>query len=517
MANIFQNSQFSRPKYSKFDLSHEKKFSLKMGKLVPIMVSDVMPGDKFRVKTEIFARMAPMLAPIMHRVNVYTHHFFVPNRLLWTEWEDFITGGPTGQSVPVAPYIMVNDTTAPGFQKGSLADFLGVPPPPLTGITQPLKVSALPFRAYLQIYNDYYRDQNIQPEVTAGTGGGDIGTGGDFQNAVVLRSRAWEKDYFTSALPWSQRGGQVTMPFSAEVNYKNTSALVDTTTGLPYPNAVLTSDSAGNLEASPGFNARIENIEDISNGISTINDLRKAVRLQEWLEKSARGGARYIEQIMSHFGVKSSDARLQRAEYLGGGKSPMTISEVLSTYQSAASGEPDVNPQGNMSGHGYSVGSNHGFTKTFEEHGYVISIMSILPKTAYSQGLPRHLSRFDKLDYPWPTFGQLGEQEVRNKELYADYTAVTPNAELEFGYQSRYAECKFMPSTIHGDFRDTLEYWHMGRKFAAQPLLNESFIQADPTKRIFAVEDDTVDEIYCQVYHDVSAIRALPYFNNPTL
>lgn len=516
MANIFQNSQFNKPKYSKFDLSHEKKFSMKMGNLIPVMVSDVLPGDKFKVDTEIFMRMAPMLAPIMHRINVYTHFFFVPNRLLWAEWEDFITGGPTGQLTPIPPYFEVKDATAAALQKGSLADFLGVPPPPLTGIVNPLRISALPFRAYQTIYNEYYRDQNITAELGFGLGGGDIGAGGDFGVTTTMRQRAWEKDYFTSALPWSQRGGQVTMPFSAEVNYKPVSTMVSNSTGVTPIDGAL-STSSGALQNASLENLRIENIEDISNGTTTINDLRKAVRLQEWLEKSARGGARYIEQIMSHFGIKSSDARLQRPEYLGGGKSPVTISEVLSTYQSSEAGTPDVNPQGNMSGHGYAVGSSHGFNRRFEEHGYVIGIMSVLPKTAYSQGVPRHLTRFDKLEYPWPTFGQLGEQEVKNKELYADYTAAIANYETEFGYQSRYAECKYMPSTIHGDFRDTLEYWHMGRKFAALPLLNTSFIQADPTKRIFAVEDTDQDELYCQVYHNVSAIRALPYFNNPTL
>lgn len=515
MANIFSSSQFSKPKYSKFDLSHEKKFSLKMGKLYPVMISDVLPGDKFKVDTEIFMRMAPMLAPIMHRVNVYTHFFFVPNRLLWNDWEKFITGGPSGQDVPLAPYFLVTDTTAPFLQKGSLADFMGVPPPPPTGITAAVKISTLPFAAYQRVYNEYYRDQNIQTEYVLPKSGGDVGSGNDFQNFVKLQTRAWEKDYFTSALPWSQRGGEVTMPITAEISYADPARLIRTLGGDASDG--LLSSSTGNLVDDLNSTLRVENIDSIDNASTTINDLRKAVRLQEWLEKSARGGARYIEQIMSHFGVKSSDARLQRPEYLGGGKSPVTISEVLSTYQSANAGSPDVNPQGNMSGHGYAVGSNHGFNRKFEEHGYIIGIMSVLPKTAYSQGIPRHLTRFDKLEYPWPSFGQLGEQEVKNKELYMDYVGLPSAPEAEFGYQSRYAECKFMPSTIHGDFRDSLEYWHMGRKFASQPLLNSSFITADPTKRIFAVEDADQDELYCQIYHSISAIRPLPYFNNPTL
>lgn len=523
--SIFSKISARRPKRNKFDLSHERKFSFAMGNLTPILVQEVVPGDKFRVKSEIFIRMAPMLAPLMHRINVYTHYFFVPNRLIWNEWEDFITGGKDGTLEPVPPYIdTANMPSDSQFLKsGSLYDYMGLPVVPSgTTPTNNLIFSALPFRAYQLIYNEYYRDQNLSDEVYFSRASGNIVPIGEINSLLRMRKRAWEKDYFTSALPWAQRGGDVEIPFgaTAEVEYKPISEVRNLDGSLAQTNSDLrvidTHPSDGNLFIKPidqgGF-GRIENIEkiDIDGSPINVNDLRRSISLQRWLEKNARGGARYIEQILSHFGVKSSDARLQRPEYLGGGRQPVTISEVLQTYQDEA---VESNPLGTMGGHGVSVGNTNGFTKFFEEHGYIIGLISVLPRTTYQQGVPRHFSRFDKFDYYWPDFANIGEQEILNKEVYFRWTGTNENTET-FGYTPRYSEYKYSPSTVHGAFRDTLRYWHLGRYFSNPPALNEAFVMSDPRTDVFAVEDE--EHMYCQTFHKVDALRPMPYFGTPTL
>lgn len=512
--NIFSTVGNKRPKKNKFDLSHEKKMSMKIGSLIPMMVQEILPGDNFKVNTEIMMRLAPMISPVMHRMQVYTHYFFVPNRLVWSEWEDFITGGPDGTSLPTAPYFQVTEAARLNFLRGSLADYMGLPSvdnaPP---ITAPANISALPFRAYQLIYNEYFRDQNLETPVIIGKQGGAIGPGAELADLLTLRTRGWEKDYFTSALPWTQRGPEVTIPFSADVNYKDISD-IKKMDGTPAVDGDLTTFNSQLYGADSTSHLRVENIEDITNGTSTINDLRRSVRLQEWLEKNARGGARYIEQLLSHWGIAPNDERLQRPQFLAGGTQPVVISEVLSTYDNTAN---DL-PQGEMSGHGISVGRNNGFSKTFSEHGYVIGVMSVRPKTAYYQGIPKHLQRVDKLEYAWPEFAQLGEQEIKQKELFWNGGAAN---EGTFGYTPRYSEYKYGISTVHGEFRTSLDYWHMARKFSALPPLNADFIKMDPDdaelKRIFAVTDADTDDLYVQLHNSVSAIRSLPYYGTPTL
>lgn len=512
---LFKNIQISAPKLNKFDLSHERKMSMKMADLVPVLVQDVIPGEKWRVNSEVFARLAPIIFPMMHRCNVTTHYFFVPNRLLWNEWEDFITGGEDGMALPGFPKIRLDGLTYNWTMPGSLFDYLGVPEltaPP----TNPQLISALPFRAYQMIYNEYYRDQNVTEKIPFSLGGGDV-TDSDFAALVSMRKRAWEKDYFTSALPFAQRGPEVKMPIEGEatVGYKPITDIrkADGT----YLAGTLQSSAAGELEiGAPGLGpvGRIENIENVQmdNATTTINDLRIAVKLQEWFEKAARGGSRYIEQMLVFFGVRSSDARLQRPEYLGGGQQPLVISEVLSTFQA-----PDDTglPQGNMSGRGIVVGKTNGFSRTFEEHGIIIGLISVLPKPAYQQGLPRFFKKFDKFAFYWKEFANIGEQEVKNEELY--WTGDTAQNEGTFGYQSRYAEYKYCPSTVHGEFKTSMAYAHMGRIFTSPPALNTAFIQADPTDRIYSVTDASSAQLYCQIYNRVSALRPMPYFGTPTL
>jgi len=518
---LFNQVAVKRPKYSKFDLSHERKLSTNWSKLTPILLQEILPGDKFRVSTEMLIRLAPMKFPVMHRINAYIHYWFVPNRLVWDEWEKFITGGDDGLANPVFPTLDATNLFEedPNLVKeGSLWDHFGLP---LLSTNKNVMVNALPFRALCLIWNEFYRDQNLQDKIACSKTSGVQNSTEDVQIAQ-MKFRAWEHDYFTSCLPEAQKGGEVLLPFEADVNYRPNSTIIPSAGGAAgLIGATFTGE--GNLRVGMTYNentdlpeggnlGRIENIENISNGTTTINDLRKAVRLQEWLEKNMRAGSRYAEAIWNFFAIKSSDARLQRPEYLGGGKQPIVISEVLQTYEG-------TDPLGKMGGHGISVGNKSHFSRTFEEHGIVIGLLSVLPATAYMQGMPKLFDKNDRFDFAFPEFAQLGEQAVLNKEVYFDETDI-PNTwnEATFGYIPRYSELKFMNSSVHGQFRTTLANWHMARKFLNRPALNEQFISsADATQDIFNVTDPDEDKLFIQMYHNISAVRALPFFGTPTL
>lgn len=530
------NDQFNKvrmkaPTKNKFDLSHERKQTLNMGKLVPMYLQEVLPGDRFRNSSEIFMRVAPMLAPIFHRVDVWCHFFFVPNRIVWDEFEDFITGGKDGTLAPVAPYINCANAnqiltpidltnTVGALEVGSLADYFGLPrveTTPLTPGDDTFNFSALPFRAALKCYNEYYRDQNLEDEIPMSTASGEITDVNEITRLMTLRDRAWEKDYFTSALPWAQRGPEVLIPMEgdATLSYKDVSDWI-TDSDSSSSNMEVNSGVIGTINPmqtdGPG---RIENLEDVTfqNATVTINDLRRSNALQVWLEKNARGGARYTEQLRSHFNVISSDARLQRPEYLGGGKQRIQVSEVLSTYET----EPDEAPLGTMAGHGIAVGSTNRFSRFFEEHGYIIGFMSVLPRTGYQDQVDRHWTRFDKLDYAWPEFAHIGEQEIKRREVYFQTLFSPGTGDETFGYTPRYAEYKFGKSSTHGEFKSSLSYWTMNRILTDAPLLNSDFVKSNPTYRIFPVTDPTVHHLYATIYNKTSAIRPLPYFGVPAL
>lgn len=508
--NIFNSIQVQRPNSNVFDLSHDVKLSLQMGKLVPINILECVPGDVIDMGTDAMLRMAPMIAPVMHKVDVYTHSFFVPNRLVWANWEKFITGGEDGTD-PGPAFPVFAEAAGNVVLPGSLSDYLGLP------IGSAAERSAIPYAAYNLIYNQYYRDQNLEPtESPWQLGDGTNPTAGYGE----LKTRAWQHDYFTAALPFAQKGAAVDIPISSgdlpiKVNTFGTAYTADTDVlidGVYQPSASASTVGAGaedrgNSDIPGGY--LYADGAGATGASGTINDLRRAFRLQEWLEKNARAGSRYIESILSHFGVRSSDARLQRPEYIGGSKQPMIISEVLQTSESVDT------PQGNMAGHGVSVGSGREFRYRCEEHGYVMTIMSIMPRTAYQQGVPRHWTKFDKLDYFWPTFAHLGEQEVKNKEIYFDQADGDVNEET-FGYVPRYSEYRYLDSRVAGDFRTTLSYWHMGRIFTSRPSLNNTFIKCDPTQRIFAVEDSDVDKIYAHVFHRIKARRLMPKWGTPS-
>jgi hypothetical protein len=513
-----------RPQTNTFDLSHDRKFSGKIGELMPISVMEVVPGDKFNIKATNLTRFAPLITPIMHQASVYCHFFFVPNRILWPNWENFISGGEDGLADPTFPTVDLTIPTQYGVQ--TLADYLGLP----TG-NQLQNVSALPFAAYQKIYQDYYRDENLitKTDVTLSDG---TQTNTDTIELSSMKKRAWQHDYFTSALPWTQRGPEATIPLgsSAPLVYgefqhsgnndetylrDRASAGGSIVSGAAFPE--IQSGAQGGLRYNPGqgdYNLDVSNTHEVDLSTATassINDLRRAFRLQEWLERNARGGARYIEIITAHFGVRSSDARLQRPEFLGGSSTPITISEVLQT--SANANEPS--PQGNMAGHGVSVGSSNYVSYRAEEHGYIIGIMSVMPKTAYQQGVPKHWKKLDKFDYYWPSFANIGEQPIYNEELYHQNNPT--DAEV-FGYTPRYAEYKYIPSTVHGTFRTSLDFWHMGRIFSTKPTLNADFIECDSAEvdRVFNVPSGE-EHLYVYLHNEVKATRLMPYFGTPTI
>lgn len=551
MAKFFEKVKISKPGRSNFDLSHSVKTTLDFGKLVPFTCLEVLPGDTFKVLSEIFMRVSPMLAPIMQHIDVYTHYFFVPNRLIYDKWEDFITGGSKGDEFPNMPKLVVDRNASPGsgfdeyLGPGSLWDYFGLPIVrnlndynKLKG----LKISQLPFRAYQLIFNEYYRDQNIVDDeevpVIKDNVDYDMSTASPSNNVLnllTMRYRAYEKDYFTSALPWAQRGPDVHLPIygdgdiryepngeASKIVYPDGEPMDMYGEGLysggvgPFPAHQLV---VGAPDSGHSSGANIDNSEqlkvDFTNlHAASINEFRKAFSLQKFLEKNARVGGRYTEQLLAHFGVKASDSRLQRPEYLGGGVQPIQIGEVVQTSETTQNSD-----LGEMAGRGVSAGFTNKFKRYFEEHGYVLGIMSIIPKASYFQGVSRMWSRQDRYDYYFPEFAHLGEQEILNKELYQSGNSIEDNK--VFGYTPRYAEYKYIPNRITGEFRDTLDYWHLGRKFGATPTLSRQFIEVRPSDndRIFAVSSEDglhTDHFWCEIYNKINAKRCMPYYGTPS-
>ena len=512
----FEMIKVKKPKRSVFDLSHERKFSCNMGDLVPCLLMEILPGDKVKINFEAFLRLMPTLAPIMHRVNVYVHMFYVPNRIIYDDWEKFLTGGRLGTEEPNLPKLT---GTHDNFQNvfgspGTLADYLGLPIENYQDDPSKIapSVSQLPFRAYQKIWYDYYRDQTLDDDETQLTGSLDY----NVENATVadlisLKKRNWEKDYFTSALPFTQRGDEVLLPLGESAPVSGIPLMYSEGHTPPTAGTELYSGITDGRKIQVLGDGDIAYFEGLSADLSeatasSINTIRRAFSLQRWLEKNARAGARLIEHVLIHFGVKSSDARLQRAEYIGGGKLPISIGEVLQTS------ETSTTVQGNMSGHGMAAGNAVFVNKYFEEHGFLMGIISIMPRTAYSQGIPKIFSKFDKFDFYYPDFANVGEQPVLNQELYLDLEA--SNNEATFGYQPRYSEYRFMWDTVHGEFRETLDYWTMYRKFYELPVLNKDFINSDPTNRVFPVLDGS-HKCLIQSYAKVMAIRAVSKFGDP--
>lgn len=499
-------------KRSKFSLSHYRLCTLDMGELVPVGLFEVLPGDTVQQATSLLLRVSPLVAPVMHPVHVKIHHWYVPHRLVWSNWENFITGGPDGLNASVFPTI-----TAPGggHAVGSLADYLGIP----TGIAS-LVASALPFRGYAKIFNEWYRDQDLVTPLTVATGDGN-----DTTTNTTLQFGAWEKDYFTTSRPTEQKGTSVSLPLGTTApvrglygNNAVTAAIAGVAPiGNPLADTVSISN-AGTLWAASksaagtafgvAFNgSNVNVVADLQGATSaTINQLREAFALQRYKEARQRYGSRFSEYLASAFGVRSSDARLQRPEYLGGGRQVIQFSEVLQTAKTTSGGSTGV---GELAGHGISAMRSNRYRKFFEEHGYVFSFLQVLPRTMYQDGLQRHWNKRIKEDFFQRELQFVGQMKVLNKEVYAAHA--TPDG--TFGYQDRYDEYRRIPSGISGEFRTTLDYWHMARKFGSTPALNASFVTSNPTKRVNQVT--SADVLWVMANHSVQARRVVASVGTP--
>lgn len=491
-------------KRNKFSLSHYNLTTMKMGTLVPVGLVEVLPGDTFQHSTSMLVRCSPLVAPVMHPCHVRIHHWFVPNRIIWDNWENFITGGPDGLNASVFPTVNV----AANLGVSSLLNYIGVP----AAMANTAVVSALPLRAYALIFNEWYRDQDLTSPLAISTADGT-----DSTTNTTLQSVAWEKDYYTTARPFTQKGPTVTIPLTGSAPITGigilpaavagaTGTLNETgTNGVTYAQG--NSFNTGNLFAKlQGTNpsAKPAIFADLSAVTAAdINTLRQAFALQRFEEARARYGSRYTEYLR-YLGIRSSDARLQRPEYLGGGKQTIQFSEVLQTGVTTGGAVAGV---GNMAGHGISAIRSNRYRRFFEEHGYVITLMSIKPRTMYPQGIRKTLLRRTKTDFWQKELEHIGQQAIQNQEVYADQSAANQTA--TFGFQDRYDEYRRMESTVTGQFQtSSLNFWHMARIFGSAPTLNSSFVTANPTNRIFADQTGN-DTMYVMCSHSIQARRML--------
>lgn len=501
-------------KRHKHSLSHYKLLTCNMGELVPLTCFEVLPGDTMQMATSLLLRTSPLLTPVMHPVHMRIHHWYVPTRLIWADWENFITGGPDGLNASTPPTITPN--TGSGYAVGSLADYLAVP----TGVDD-LPHSALPFRAYGKIFNEFYRDEQLQTAITVSTA-----SGADTTTGTSLQNVCWEKDYFTSSRPTAQLGAAVSLPLGTQATVKTSGSTLITGAAAPLifrdsAGGAITADKAfstggsGNIAesavAAAGLGAGVypNNLyADLSTATAaTINDLRAALALQKYEEARNLYGSRYTEYLR-YLGIRNpSDARLQRPEYLGGGRQTIQFSEVLQTANTT-SGTPGTGV-GTMLGHGIGAVRSNRYRRFFEEHGWVISLLSVLPRTMYVQGLPRAYSRATKTDYYQKEFEHIGQQQVLNKEVY--WAHGTPNG--TFGYQDRYDEYRRIESSVSGDFRTTLNMWHLARVFSSDPALNSTFVSSNPATRIF--QSTASDQLYIMANHNIQARRMLSHTGGP--
>lgn len=497
-----------------FSLSHKVNFSCDQGELIPIGLVEVLPGDIFRHGTSLLIRLAPMLAPVFSQLNVTVFQFYVPTRIVWEDFEKFITGGPDGDDASVHPYI----SFAGGVAVGSLGDYFGIPPGvnDVGGTGPEGGVSAIPFRAYAKIWNEWMRDEDLDTELPVS-----IASGQDTTTSTTLQNIRWEKDYFTSARPFEQKGPAVTIPVGQVAPVRgigklNNSfpvtgqAVIENANATTYPYSSTidagTTDSTYYMKGTgptgwPDIYADLSAVTGIP-----VTELRLANALQRFMELSSHRGSRYVEYLLSRFGVRSSDARLQRPELLSRSKQVVQISEVLATAEGT---NTDV---GDLKGHGIGAMRSNRYMRMFEEHGYVITLMAVQPKTMYVQGLHRTWSRRDKYDYFQPETQFIGDQEVLNKEIYA--AAAQPAG--TFGWAPRYQEYREQPNRIAGEFRTSqLDFWHQARIFSSEPALNSDFVKSNPTERIFAVPSE--DVLYVTANHSIQARRVISREGTPFL